>query len=209
LELLALLKGQPNRQDIRDKLIRGNIKLVVWAASQVFKNIPIEEKLTAGMVGLNDAVAVFDPAKGAFSTIATQYIQGRVRRYMNETHGTIYIPEAVQRAGLRLGYTTIYTGEEDESGFKVGVDLPDETNTGDVLSTQDLETYKARWLEGALTKLKPLWADVIKLRTQGLPQREIAKRLGNTRSDVSRLETKATRKLAKMWREHLNGFDKS
>jgi len=82
-----------NIQKYRDLLIKGNLKLVVKLAFQVFKgwkNVELDDLIQEGNVGLMQAIDKFDVTKGyKFSTFATWRIQGQMLDYIRNTTGII------------------------------------------------------------------------------------------------------------------------
>ena len=72
-------------EDARNRLIRGNLRLVVKIAHD-FKNngLPIQDLISEGNIGLMRAVDKFDPSKGAkLSSYAAWWIKQAMRRALN------------------------------------------------------------------------------------------------------------------------------
>ena len=72
-------------EEARNRLIRGNLRLVVKIAHD-FKNngLPIQDLISEGNIGLMRAVDKFDPSKGAkLSSYAAWWIKQAMRRALN------------------------------------------------------------------------------------------------------------------------------
>jgi len=85
MELTALWEAyqKDGDTDARDQLVSENLRLVYHVAWQFMRTCPqdveFEELLSAGTIGLMDAVESFDPSRGlAFSTLAAPRIRGAI-----------------------------------------------------------------------------------------------------------------------------------
>lgn len=89
---------------VRDEIVRRNVGLVKSIA-QEFRNAgePLEDLVQAGYIGLLNAVANFDLARGTrFSTYATYLIKGEIRHYIRDRHAMVRIPQWVQAMNRRV-----------------------------------------------------------------------------------------------------------
>ncbi|MCH2175479.1 MAG: RNA polymerase sigma factor RpoD/SigA [Lentisphaeria bacterium] len=82
-----------------ESMIQGNLRLVVSIAMEFsYQRIEFEELISAGNVGLIQAVKKFDPSKGAkFSTYAAWWIKQSIRRSITESNRLIRIPTSSLR----------------------------------------------------------------------------------------------------------------
>jgi len=97
--------GDPDKAAaLREDIVRRNIGLVKSIAAQfVHSGELLDDLIQAGHIGLLNAVANFDLAKGTrFSTYATHLIRGEIRHYIRDKHTTIRIPQWVQTMNRRL-----------------------------------------------------------------------------------------------------------
>ena len=82
--LQEISKEDKEYQEIRDKLVEANIRLVKWLVnSKSIRTLKIEsdDAIQMGCIGLMDAVEKFDPTRGvAFSTYAVKAIYRRIIR---------------------------------------------------------------------------------------------------------------------------------
>jgi len=86
-------------QDARDQLISENLRLVYHVAWQIMKNCPqeveFEELLSAGTIGLMNAIENFDRSRGlAFSTLAAPRIRGAI---LDDLRKRDTVPRSVRR----------------------------------------------------------------------------------------------------------------
>ena len=85
--------------DARDELLSANLRLVYHVAWQIMRGCPpgveFEELLSAGTIGLIDAVEKFDPSRGlAFSTLAAPRIRGAI---LDDLRKRDTVPRSVRR----------------------------------------------------------------------------------------------------------------
>lgn len=88
--LFKELKTKTTEREInqlKDKILLGNLGLVISGCKKYFKytNIENEDLIQEGIVGLRIAIDKFDVNRGTkFSTCAYWWIKQRVRRYLEE-----------------------------------------------------------------------------------------------------------------------------
>jgi RNA polymerase sigma factor (sigma-70 family) len=85
----------------RDRLIRNNIRLVydtVYKIKDKFENdIPFDEQIQIGTLGLISAVEKFNPHNGnKFSSYAVPFIRGRIKQYQRDKVRTIRVSQKQQ-----------------------------------------------------------------------------------------------------------------
>lgn len=80
-------------EEARNRLIEGNLRLVLFIANKYKNpNIPLEDLIQEGNLGLMKATTMYDYTKGfSFSTYATYWIKQYISRYVNEKVPTIHI----------------------------------------------------------------------------------------------------------------------
>ncbi len=113
-----LSKSSEEREKVRDKIVKHNLRLVVSIAKKYkFSDLDIMDVIEEGNEGLLKAIDKFDVSKdNKFSTYATFWIKQSIRRNALETNSQIRIPthshEILRKlAKLRSQYEDMY-GEE-------------------------------------------------------------------------------------------------
>ena len=182
-------------EDARQTLILHNLRLVSHIVRKYYASAPNQEDLVSiGTIGLIKAVDTFSVENGArFATYAARCIQNEILmhfRSQKKLASEISINETidVDRDGNPLTYIDVVSCDES---------LPDE------IERKIASDRAALYIK---TRLSPRERQIITLRyglsgKAPLPQREIAKRMGISRSYVSRIEKSALEKL----REVLGG----
>ena len=169
----------------RDKLIEHNLRLVAHIAKKYrASGCDPDDLVSIGSIGLIKAVHTFRPEAGRLTTYASRCIENEILMHL--------------RANRKLRNTV--TMSDSATFDKVGneVQLTDLMGTDrDVVSDEvEMRISSRRVLELIDQVLDPRQAQVIRLR-YGLedgvfhPQHEVARRLGISRSYVSRIEKRA------------------
>lgn len=192
-EVIARLEqGDPQA---RQTLIERNLRLVVYIARR-FENtgINIEDLISIGTIGLIKAVTTFNAEKGArFATYASRCIENEILMYFRarkKTAQDVYL------------YDPIDT-DKDGNALTIVDIMADEHN---ILDEIDLSIRSEQLREMIAKRLNQRERELISLR-YGLGgqrphiQKEVADRLGISRSYVSRIEKKAISKLKQAFRE--------
>ncbi|MHB1297437.1 MAG: sigma-70 family RNA polymerase sigma factor [Gemmatimonadaceae bacterium] len=118
-------------ESARQELLRDHLGLVHHLARQISRghlgDIELDELLSAGALGLTDAVDAFDAARGhAFSTFATPRIRGAI---LDELRRQDHVPRSVRRKTRSLRAATEELSRSgapmktEDLAAKVGVDL--------------------------------------------------------------------------------------
>ena len=182
------MKGDEHAREV---LIEHNLRLVAHIAKKFASNgsAAIEDYISIGTIGLIKGVNTFNLEKGRqLVTYIARCIENEILMYLRagkKSSGEIFLAESI--------------GEDKEGNTLSLIDVigADEHSVDEQVETK-IETEK---LKGILSKtLTERELLVIQMRygiggKQVLPQREIAKRLGISRSYVSRIEKKALGKL--------------
>ncbi len=189
----AFIRMADGDRSARSLLIEHNLRLVAhivkkYAQSQAEQ----DELISVGTVGLIKAVTTFDYTKGAkFATYASRCIENEILmnfRAARKTAGDVYINEPV---------------DTDKDGNALTLmDLIDDGT--DIHEQVEFNIRSAQLYDFITTCLDTRELDIITYR-YGLygsaphTQNETAKKLGISRSYVSRIEKKAITKLKKMY----------
>lgn len=182
------MKGDEHAREV---LIEHNLRLVAHIAKKFASNgsATIEDYISIGTIGLIKGVNTFNLEKGRqLVTYIARCIENEILMYLRagkKSSGEIFLAESI--------------GEDKEGNTLSLIDVigADENSVDEQVETK-IETEK---LKGILSKtLTERELLVIQMRygiggKQVLPQREIAKKLGISRSYVSRIEKKALGKL--------------
>ncbi len=185
-ELLSRL--QAGDLVVRTPLIERNLRLVVYIARK-FENtgISIEDLVSIGTIGLIKAVNTFDPGKNIkLATYASRCIENEILMHLRATKklkGEVMLQDPIgsDKEGNEITLMDILSSDEDV-GEKVELKIEQERllEKMDRLGKREREVLALRYgLDGGPRKT----------------QREISKRLGISRSYVSRIEKKAINKL--------------
>lgn len=96
-------RSQMGDIDARNKLVEANQRFVVDCVIKFHnKNVPSEELISAGNLGLVIAATRYNPAfEGRFTSYAVHYIRERIRQAIAEYNATIRIPLEVQKESRR------------------------------------------------------------------------------------------------------------
>ena len=185
----ARMGREDERREARQKLILHNLRLVSHIVRKYYATAKNQEDLVSiGTIGLCKAVDSFKIDNGArFATYAAKCIQNEILmhfRSQKKLSAEVSMNETidVDRDGNPLTYTDVISSEED---------LPEEV-------MRSVEADRALTL--VRTRLDPRERQVITLRfglngASALTQKEVADRLGISRSYVSRIEKAALDKL--------------
>ncbi len=188
----CLLQLQKGDMEARNKLIEHNLRLVAHIAKKYAGSVRNhEDLLSIGTMGLMKGISSFDPTKGTrLATYAARCVENEILmllRSQKKEQGDVSLNESIG------------TDKEGNQIMLIDVMHNDDVDVFDKINTS-LEIRKL--YENIRSELDAREKKVILLRYglidgHSLPQREIAKRLGISRSYVSRIEKKAINKLKK------------
>lgn len=184
----CLRKMKEGDEEARNKLIEHNLRLVAHVVKKYEANGEDQDDLISiGTIGLIKAIKTFDNNRGTrLATYAARCIENEVLMYLrnikkNRLEVSIYEPIGFDKEGNEISLMDVLY------------------NDNEILDTVDAKLQEEKIIEkmGALTRRERM---VIEMRygiLSGLKetQREIARKLGISRSYVSRIEKKAINKL--------------
>ena len=180
-----------NDVEARNILIEHNLRLVAHITKKYeHSGEDVEELISIGTMGLIKAINTFDPKKGTrLATYAARCIENEILMHLRA--------KKKQRGEVSL-YNPIGIDKEGNEITLIDV-LGTETDTVVEAVENEFDQEKIRKYVSQLNKRE---RDVIELRyglINGLrkTQKEIAKRMGLSRSYISRIEKKAIQKLIK------------
>lgn len=177
----------------RNKLIEHNLRLVAHIIKKYYNvSTDQEDLISIGTIGLIKAVSTFDYAKNTrFATYASRCIENEILmhfRSLKKSAGDVYFDEPIDtdKDGNTLTLIDIIA-EDDGIVDKIDLNIKSEQLyrfINECLDERETEIIKRRY---GLYGFKPL------------TQREVAARLGISRSYVSRIEKKALQTLKKKY----------
>lgn len=185
-----LAELQNGSEEARIILIEHNLRLVAHVVRKYeSSNEDMEDLISIGTIGLIKAIKTYNEDRGVrLATYAARCIENEVLMHLRNTKKTkqevsIYDPIGYDKEGNEISLIDILT-EDNEIIDTVDMKLQEEKIRGkiDILSKRERQVIEMRY--GLLNGLKET-------------QRDIAKKLGISRSYVSRIEKRALKKLIK------------
>ncbi len=173
----------------RNVLIERNLRLVAHIAKKYYSTTcDTDDLISIGTIGLIKAIDSFNPDSGTrFATYAGKCLQNEILMYFRAQkkqalESSLSDPVETDKDGNPLTYMDIISVEDD------------------IADKIDLKIKIENMMHGIETLLSPVEKQILVLRyglygTKPITQREVAEKLGISRSYVSRLETKAVEKL--------------
>ena len=222
-ELLKQIKENKNPKQAREKLINGNLKLVLSVVQRFSsRKENMDDLFQVGCIGLIKAIDRFDITQNVhFSTYAVPMIQGELRRYIRDycsirvsrslrdiAYKAMKVKEAFINKNNREPTFTEITKEMKESSKNVFMALesiiepvslnePIYKDSNDTVYVMDQIGDKRtddNWLNEILIKkaisdLSDREKKILSMRfLAGKTQMEVAKEIGISQAQVSRLE---------------------
>ena len=222
-----LLKAKAGDKQARDKLVEGNLRLVLSVTQRFMgRGENPDDLFQVGCIGLLKAVQNFDAAKEVrFSTYGVPMIAGEIRRYLRDNS-----PIRVSRSVRDLAYRILQCKEQlvtelgkeptmEQIAQKLEIPLsevvgamdavaapislyePVYSDGGDPLTVMDQvkddRNTDEKWMEQiaireAMSRLGEREKEILALRFhEGRTQMEVAKQIGISQAQVSRLEKNA------------------
>ena len=189
-EAALVARMQSGDAEARAKLIEHNLRLVAHIAKKYqTRERSLDDLISVGTIGLIKAVNTYDPKKAAnIAAYSSRCVENEILMYLRSERKrgaevSLEEPIGTDRDGNKITLADV-----------IGCD-------GDTVADEVIGSVNARSVREAVRgKLDPRERAVIELRyglADGvcLAQREVAKRLGISRSYVSRIEKKALSKL--------------
>ena len=225
MEMLREIKA--GNASIRDKFIKGNLRLVL-SVIQRFSNRGEnpDDLFQVGCIGLIKALDNFDMSHGVkFSTYAVPMIIGEVRRYLRDNN-TIRVSRSLRDLAykaLQAKETLSLQLQREPTVSEIAKELEAERedvvtalesiqepvslfepvfhDDGDAIyvmdQVSDNKNTDTKWIENislseAMSKLTPRERHILNIRFfEGKTQMEVAKEIGISQAQVSRLEKNA------------------
>lgn len=189
-ELSCFKKYKEGDRAAYDKLVRHNLRLVAHIVKKYNNAGEADDLISVGSIGLIKGIETFEPGKGCqLTTYAAKCIENEILMYIraNKKH----------RQALSL-FESVGTDKEGNDIELMDV-IPQKTDTfAEIENSLVLEKVK----EVMDKVLSPVEHEVIELRYglkdgKAYTQSQVAKKLGISRSYVSRIEKRAIAKIAK------------
>lgn len=189
-------KFKQGDMNAKDKLINHNLRLVAHIVKKYSGSGEADDLISVGSIGLIKAINSFEYGKGTqLSTYAARCIENEILMLLR----------------LNKKHKKVFSLEESLGQDKDGNDI----ELGDIIPSQDEEIFNVVENNILTEKIiaimdKSLTAResaIVKMRygingTPALTQREVAEKLGISRSYISRIETKAIEIIRKNMKEN-------
>ena len=182
--------------EAREQLIHAHLLMVVNIARQYQRpDVEMLDLIQEGNIGLIKAVDMFDPAKGnRLSTLARFWVEKYILRFLrNEQEEIISLDTEISESGETLLLSDTIADKATLLGD------PSFKNIDSVMEHEELKEL----LAAQLVKLSPNEQEVLRLifGLQGYPsmtREEISKVLNIQMDQISRIKTRALRRLKEM-----------
>jgi RNA polymerase sigma-B factor len=106
-DLLIKEHADARSPDTHDRIVAACTPLVRRIAAEfAYSGVPSEDLIQVGYIGLLNAIAGFDPGRGAkFATYAGYLIRGEIRHYLRDQRDAIRRPRWLNRLNTRIEET--------------------------------------------------------------------------------------------------------
>jgi len=187
-QLLKLLQADPEDDEVRGKLIEGNIRLVIHIANKFFNIGTVDELTSIGTIGLIKAANSFNlDKKVKFATYASTCITNEILMYARKTN----------KDRVVTSLDTVLSSDMDGGELTLMDVISDETIED--FSTSFVEHDNMEDVKEAIAQLPEQQQEVLKLYYSGeLTQTEVGKELGFSQSYMSRLRNRALKSVRKI-----------
>lgn len=190
-EALQIAQMKNGSEEARNILIEHNLRLVAHITKKFEgSGEDSDDLISIGTIGLIKAINTYDPTKGTrLATYAARCIENEILMHLRATKKqkvevSLYDPIGVDKEGNEISLIDVLGTEQDIVADSVE-NLFEQKRVMEkiiVLTSRERKVLELRY--GLFNKLRKT-------------QREIAKKLGISRSYVSRIEKKAIEKLMK------------
>ena len=195
-ELTLATRARQGDAEAREQLIHAHLLMVVNIARQYQRpNVEMLDLIQEGNIGLIKAVDMFDPAKGnRLSTLARFWVEKYILRFLrDEQEEIISLDTEISESGETLLLSDTIADKATLLGD------PSFKNFDSVMEHEELKEL----LAAQLVKLSPNEQEVLRLifGLQGYPsmtREEISKVLSIQTDQISRIKTRALRRLKEM-----------
>lgn len=187
-QLLKLLQADPNDDEVRGKIIAGNVRLVIHVAKKFYNIGSIDDLVSIGTIGLIKAANNFDlDKKIKFATYATTCITNEILMYARKT----------KKDRVVTSLDTVLSSDMD-GGELTLMDILSDDRIGE-FSDSFVERDNMDDVREAIKGLPEKEQEVLKLYYSGdLTQTEVGRELGFSQSYMSRLRNKSLKKIRRM-----------
>lgn len=173
----------------REKLVEHNLRLVAHIVKKYSQSAEIDDLISIGTIGLMKGIDSFDTEKNTrLATYASRCVENEVLMYLRHEkkfNAQISLSEPIgyDREGNEISLMDILVGDCEDVCDKVDKKENIKKLTEKLKNLEDEREKEIIFLRYGLFGKKPL------------TQREVAKKLGISRSYVSRIEKKAITRL--------------
>ena len=195
-ELTLATRARQDDTEARNQLIHAHLRMVINIARQYQRpDVEMLDLIQEGNLGLIKAVDMFDPAKGnRLSTLARFWVEKYILRFLrDEQEEIISLDTEISESGETLLLSDTIADKATLLGD------PSFKNIDSVMEHEELKEL----LAAQLVKLSPNEQEVLRLifGLQGYPsmtREEISKVLSIQMDQISRIKTRALRRLKEM-----------
>lgn len=179
------LKFKNGDKEAKDILINHNLRLVAHIVKKYAGTSEADDLISVGTIGLIKAINTFEYGKGTqLSTYAARCIENEILMLLRVSKKHKNVMSLDESLG------------EDKDGNDIELCDVIPSDEEDILTTVENNVITSKINKIIDTKLDERESEIIKLRygignKTALTQREVATKLGISRSYISRLETKA------------------
>lgn len=180
---------EENDKEAKDMLIKHNLRLVAHVVKKYASSFDVDDLISVGSIGLIKAIDTFNPEKGAtLATFAARCIENEILMLLRS--------QKKYKANVSLNEPV---GCDKEGNELILLDLL-ESGEKSVIDNVESKLLTEKLMEIVKSKLSDREFEIIAAR-YGLfgrnaeTQREVAARLGISRSYISRIEKKAIERI--------------
>ena len=183
-----LERWQAGDIDARNTLVEHNLRLVAHIIKKYYQNEDIDDLISIGTIGLIKGINTYKPDKGVrLATYASRCIENEVLMHFRSQ----------RKSMCDLSLSEALDVDSDGDGLSILDVLASDEDMAEQIGNNELCRNLGKCIDECLTERE---AKIIRLRYglnggQPMPQRDVAKRCGISRSYVSRIEKKALEKL--------------